>query len=599
MGTAEAPEDPQGYERIKARAAARSAELSRKGRELGELPAVVNPRRRKRAEKSFRFFAETYFPLSFPLKWSRDHLRVIERIEAAVLEGGLFALAMPRGSGKTTLCEAAAIWALLAGHRRFVCLIGSSEAHAVEMLDSIRVELEVSELLLEDWPEVCFPIARLEGIANRAAGQTHHGERTRISWTDRELVLPTIEGSKASGAVVRVAGITGRIRGMKAKRADGESIRPELVIVDDPQTDESARSLAQCEQRERILSGAVLGLAGPGRTIAGILPCTVIHPGDVADRLLDRSIHPEWNGERCRMLYALPNRLDLWDRYAEIQADGMRAGDNGAAATAYYKANRKAMDAGADPAWPARFNPGELSAIQHAMNRRIRDPLAFAAECQNEPIQATERGEEITAERILERVNGYHRGAIPIGASHVTAMIDVQQSALFWLVSAWSDDFTGAVVDYGVYPDQGPGYFTLRELKKPLEAIHSAAGLEGRLLAGLEALTAELAGREWVREDGARLRLDRGLIDANWHASTEVVYDVARRSPHGGVWVPSHGRYVGASSAPFRITSASRVIGWGSTGDSHRWPAGGRSVMWSTIRTTGNRSCRTAGDGSR
>ncbi|MCK4342057.1 MAG: hypothetical protein KAY37_10080 [Phycisphaerae bacterium] len=143
------------------------------------------------------------------------------------------------GSGKTSLCETACLWALVYGHREFVALIGSDEEHAANMLDSIP-------------------------------------------------------GSKASGAIIRVAGITGRIRGMKHKRPDGHAVRPALVLIDDPQTDASARSPSQCAMRERILAGAILGLAGPGRKIAGLMTITVVRPGDMADRLLDRDKHPQW-----------------------------------------------------------------------------------------------------------------------------------------------------------------------------------------------------------------------------------------------------------------------------------------------------------------
>lgn len=126
--------------------------------------------------------------------------------------------------------------------------------------------------------------------------------------TAKEIVLPTIADSPASGAIIKVAGITGRIRGMKFKKFDGSSVRPSLVVLDDPQTDESARSLSQCANRESILAGAVLGLAGPGKKISGIMPCTVIRPGDMADNILDRDKHPEWNGERTRMAYYRPTR---------------------------------------------------------------------------------------------------------------------------------------------------------------------------------------------------------------------------------------------------------------------------------------------------
>ena len=88
------------YEALKQRSRARNIALSLAGRDIGELPAVVDFKRKVRAERDFRFFCEQYFPLTFHLPWSRDHLKVIAKIEEAVLRGGLFAVAMPRGSGK-------------------------------------------------------------------------------------------------------------------------------------------------------------------------------------------------------------------------------------------------------------------------------------------------------------------------------------------------------------------------------------------------------------------------------------------------------------------------------------------------------------------
>lgn len=283
--------DGDPYEKLKQRARARNVALAIAGRDIGEMPAVVNPERKAQAASDFRFFCESYFPLTFSLPWSPDHLKVIAKIEQAVLRGGFFAMAMPRGSGKTTLCECACIWAVFNGHRQFVCLIGSDEGHAMEMLEAIKMELDNNDLLLEDFPEVVYPIQCLDGIANRAGGQLYKEERTHIGWTAREAVLPTIPGSLASGAVIRVAGVTGRIRGMKYKRADGHTVRPSLVVLDDPQTDESARSLSQCATRESILAGAVLGLGGPGQKIAGVMPCNSCN--------YDAHVRVDVRGQRC------------------------------------------------------------------------------------------------------------------------------------------------------------------------------------------------------------------------------------------------------------------------------------------------------------
>ncbi|OQZ06071.1 MAG: hypothetical protein B6D36_06840, partial [Planctomycetes bacterium UTPLA1] len=101
------PEGLTGYEAHKERARQRNIELSLSGRDIGEMPAVANAERKDRASRDFRFFCEQYFPQTFHLPWSPDHLKVVAKIEQAVLEGGLFAMAMPRGSGKTSLCETA------------------------------------------------------------------------------------------------------------------------------------------------------------------------------------------------------------------------------------------------------------------------------------------------------------------------------------------------------------------------------------------------------------------------------------------------------------------------------------------------------------
>jgi len=545
---------PEGdpYEALKERARARNAALSLAGRDIGELPAVVNPERKQRAERDFRFFCESYFPATFHLKWSADHLKVIAKIEEAVLHGGLFAMATPRGMGKSSLCESACIWAVLYGHREFVCLIGSDEGHAVDMLESIKTELDSNDLLLEDFPEACHPIRCLDGIANRCSGQLYQGQRTHIGWTAREIVLPTMPGSKASGAIIKVAGITGRIRGMKSKTPEGRSLRPSLVVLDDPQTDESARSLSQCATRESILAGAVLGLAGPGKKIAGVMPCTVIRPGDMADNILNRDLHPEWNGERTKLVYVFPAHEKLWQQYAQIRAESLRAGHGGREATEFYCQNREAMDEGAVVAWPERFNHDELSAVQHAMNLKLQDEAAFFAEYQNEPLPEEVPDEGLlTADQVASKVDRLHRGEVPVGCNHLTMFVDVQAKLLFFVVAAWEEDFTGYVIDYGAYPDQRRPYFTLRDARHTIGSVAAGTGLEGAIYAGLEKLTAEYLGRSWRRDDGAMMRIERCLIDANWGSSTDVVYQFCRQSAHGAVVMPSHGRFVGASSIPF------------------------------------------------
>src|SRR5689334_3870194 len=90
----------------------------------------LKPRQRKAAEKSFLRFCKTYGKEAFFLECSPNHLRAAELIEAAVRSGEMFAFAMPRGSGKTTLARWAVIWAVLCGHSPYSVLISATQKSA-------------------------------------------------------------------------------------------------------------------------------------------------------------------------------------------------------------------------------------------------------------------------------------------------------------------------------------------------------------------------------------------------------------------------------------------------------------------------------------
>lgn len=541
----------QRYDKAKASAGKRSRAITSTARDIGDLPPVVNARRRDKCRQDFQRFCETYGAESFPLAWSPDHLTAISKIEAAVLRGELFAFAMPRGSGKSTLCIWACLWSMLFGHRPFVMLVGADQAIACQMLDIIKVHLETNDLLLEDFPAACFPIRALERISQRAKGQTFHGNPTQLEWTADQITLAWIPGAPSAGAAVRVAGITGRIRGAQHIRADGKTVRPSLVLIDDPQTDESAGSPSQCATREKILSGAILGLAGPGAKISGLATITVIRPDDLADRLLDRARHPSWQGERTKLVYEWPTAEDLWGQYAELRREGQRAGTGTGAADAFYAEHRDAMDAGARVAWPERKNEDELSAIHHAWNLRIdRGESAFMAEYQNQPMADDIASEKLDKRALAMRATTLERGKIPLDHQTLTAFVDVQEKVLFWLVASWNQSFGGHVVAYGTYPDQASSFFEAKHAKRTLAQAAKGAGFEAALHAGLEQVTQLLLGRDWMREDGTAMRISQLLIDANWGQSTSTVRTFCRRSQFANVILPSHGKGVGASSQP-------------------------------------------------
>lgn len=519
------------YEKHRDRVAADQRDMAAAGRDIGKPPKCKNKKRRDRCERNLKLFLETYYPDVFNLEWSPDHLKFLASVETRILDGGRQAIAMPRGSGKTSVLIAAAEWALLYGHRHFLALIAAEGDAAEELADGIRIDIETNDLLFEDFPEVCFPVRALEGINQRANAQTIQGRRTHLRWKGRTLIFPTVEGSKASGAVVRVAGITGRIRGMSITTAEGQKRRPDIVLIDDFQTDDSARSAAQCAVREKIISGAILGLAGPGKKSAAFASCTVINDGDSADRILNKSLHSRWRGHRCKLVYDWPKGKDaddLWAKYLELRSDELADGDEyHPKATEFYRKHRAKMDAGAVVGWEARKLPHEISALQHAYGLRDDNPDTFDAEYQNAPRKAVAEGTTFriaTSDELVLKVGNHGRGEVPDGAEWITCGIDVQKSSLWWTVTAIDEDFRGWVLDYGVFPEQPQrGYFTLSDVKRTYADLLGIDDEGAAVQAALTALTEDLFGRRYNTADGHTMRLDRCLVDAgNW---TDDVYE--------------------------------------------------------------------------
>ena len=508
------------YSRHKVAAKTRSAVITLAGQDIAPMPAPRDLARRARADHDFRFFCEAYFPHLFTLTWSNDHLRVIGKIERVVRDHETLAVAMPRGSGKTTLCLTAVQWAILSGQHQFVYLIAATNEAALALLANIKSHLSGNDALLADYPEAVYPIRCLEGETRRCNGQRYYGVPTRIGWGVDEVVMPAIPASRCSGSIIRVSGITGNIRGALHARADGTQVRPTLVVCDDPQTDQSARSMLQTAERLGIVNGAISGLAGPGERTAIIIPCTVIQSGDLADQLLDRQKNPSWHGERTKLVYSFPTATRLWAEYARIRDASLRADGDGHEATEFYAARQAEMDAGAEAAWCDRYlrDRGEISAIQHAMNlRHDRGDAGFFAEYQNEPIRPSDlSGEVLTVEKVCSKANGRPRGEVPLACTKLTMFIDVHDRVLFYCVCGWEEGFAaGYIIEYGTFPQQGRSFFTQTSARRTLAQVFPGAGADGAIQAGLEKLVSTYLAKDFRRGEGL-MRIDRLLVDMGY-----------------------------------------------------------------------------------
>ena len=541
------------------------------GQDIGKIPDCKNPERRKKAIASFRFFCDTYFPDIFYLPWSRDLLKVCAKVEQVVIHHDKLVILMPRGSGKSVLARAAVLWAILSGRHQYAILIGAVADSAAKDLQWFKDELTENDMLLAEWPEVCCPIRKLDHEPRKCVGQRFEGKKTKIRWGKDRIVLPKMPGSVASQSVIETASMESKgIRG-RWIRLEGRIVRPTLAIPDDPQTSESARSQGpdgQTTHRLETINWDVQGLAGPTARTAILVPATIIVRGDLADQLLkDKKFH----GERMKRFYAMPTNAALWERYKELRDHAMSDIPGATTeATAFYKdrmckKGRKldepadvctgceyaadCMDCGAVVDWAARTDdPQNLSAVQAAMHSLYDyGPAGFASEFQNEPLLSAEAARLPTVQEICDQANGYRRGQVPDKALYLTSFIDVGDDYLAWLVAAWQKNFTGAVIDYGTWPDQGRS-FTKATASRTLGALYPKAGVEGAISLGLKDLAGDLLNRQYPQA-GPPLQINLCLVDTGY--KPESVYTAMRILGRGPVLRPSRGRGIGAGKTQF------------------------------------------------
>lgn len=536
----------------------REDDASRKAKKRAEERAIVIPPpqdivRRESLESDPEAWLRHYMHEAFCDPFTDDQGEIIDYVHGVMHEGGYQAIAAPRGDGKTTLVKGLIVKAICTGAMKFLVAIGATARQAEEtILAGVKYEFESNDRLLADYPEICAPIRALDGSPKRSLMQTHidaDGEhrRTNFQWAGDGVVFPTVENlewldkSRASGTCFRTRGADAAIRGLLFRNQ-----RPDFVLIDDPDTDESAGSVVQTEKRTKVIRRGISQL-GTGRRKIGVVMLTTISALDsVSDLFTDPKREPAWNGKRFKALKEWPEREDLWDTYTTMRRtyDPMIEGAKDKAqteATAFYAAHRAEMDLGAVVSNPYRFDPsrGQLSALQRCFDTIADDGRdAFETECQNSP--PTEEKQEdagITDLMVRSRVNGRMKCVCSVEAIGLTIGIDVGKYACFYSTVAWMPQGYGEVIDYDRI-----------EVHNPNEI-----GIEKAITTALLGFRDNLTAEPYVNQDGEPVTPRMVFIDAQYQ--TDAVHAFCKAS--GPPYYPTHGYGTGhPGMKAFHVPSA-------------------------------------------
>lgn len=497
------------------------------------MPPCEDPDRRLRLEADDAAWLAYYFgpgcelPEPFTYEFTSQQQEMIRIIAQAIIHGGDQAMAASRGEGKTTFARRVTIKYTLQGLLHFAVLFGATGSAAENSLEDIKISLTDNVRLLADYPEVVVPIRALENTPNRAHYQTVTGRRhdtgepytahqSKFSWCGQQISLPNVPGSPASGAIIATRGLDSAVRGLNIR-----GHRPQLALIDDPDTEETIRSEDQAAKLEERIEKAIGGLGGQRKPIARVMLVTIASRTSVAFRYTDPEQKPSFKGHRYRFLARPPARLDLWDEYIRLRQRSLtdyalKKGEDPHAREAHrFLMNHYAdMHAGAEVTNPNRYDDRlladgtqyEISALQRYYNEVARiGAESVATELDNDPPEdAHTDSTHLTAYHIQEHCrSGLDQHVVPHEAVAVTAGLDIKKLGFHYCVWAWHEDASGVCIDYGFHEIHGA-------TQLEMQAVELA------VLRGLHEWREMRDAEQYVDTLGVARQIDLTLIDAGW-----------------------------------------------------------------------------------
>lgn len=435
-------------------------------------------------------------------------------------KGGRLLKLEPRGYAKTTRITNEALFAVLAGMQDYVVIVCSNVTKAQEIVDSIRTELMNNDSLLELFPGPIACFRHLDNNPLKSRFQTYNGQHTYIKYEVGTIRFPTIPDEPSSGKFVEVRPLT-NLKGLNHKVKSGPDagkvFRPTLVIFDDPQTHDDAKSPTTVAGIVSKIKRDALKGGSQSRRVSAIMAITPVVNGDVAYHF--EKVEHSWDIIKYKMIEKFPDAHDTWmSEYAKIYMNYDRTvrGDRIRAAMEarkYVEDNYEMLHKGASASWDYAFGwdedpQTEISAIQHAYNIILDDGWEdFEYECQcNTEYGMYEEGETIHAskEKILTKVNLLPRKRVPQATVQVVTHIDVNKDFLSYATVASSDPFHPHLINYGTHPKQ-PGIFSKRNVGLPLRTIYPhIADYREVLYLAVKDLLQTLSHQPYLREDGVQ-----------------------------------------------------------------------------------------------
>lgn len=462
-----------------------------------KIPPCKDPERRKKAEKDLVLWLTTYCMedggfLAYPP--SKELYPIIRSIDDALTKTGWYHERMPRGIGKTSYVKGGVAKALSSGDRKYVVAVAAASDNASGIIRDIFALFERGKTFGEDYPEIAVPIRALHGKTQRAKSLTIGGKPCAIKVNAQELNLPKADGYPSSGGILKAIGFSGNARGMVKG-----SLRPDLVVFDDLQNEDMAKSPERVAAAVLNIEKNFLNLGGHTKSIAALMTSTPIEPDDLSETFAKKET---WFTSTYPLIKKFPQSLNtLWEEYRAIRRHERFLGKPPhKECNKYYRAHRAAMDRGCIVLTPDNYDRKlELSGIQHAMNLYFNGEEQFMSEYQMQP-KRQQLVFELTPQIVMSRARAdWQPLTIPDEAVMTVLSTDLNPAYGYSSAMTAFDRFaTGTIPWYGIFKT----------------SIHKERMTEAEYRAAIYNELVNL-GRDLVNDLTARnIKLDYWAIDA-------------------------------------------------------------------------------------
>lgn len=305
-------------------------------------------------KENLELFGKTFFPKIFTGAFCEFHKEVFRALEDYVLrkqtEKLYFVRAAPRGHGKSQILSFLfPLWCVCYGYAKNILIVSDSADQAVQFVMAIRDELEENELLREVYGDLT-------------------GDKT---WANTKIV--THNKIQISGK-----GAGQKLRGIKYRH-----FRPDVIIVDDLENDESVETEAQ---RAKLLNWFQKALIPCGSTTEKIIYIgTVLNYESLLNKLLSAPEYSMWDRKKYQAVIEF-SKSPLWDEWEEILKNENSL-NSALEAKQFFEAHREEMLDGTKVLWEEK----QTDYYYDLMLTRTMNPEAFDSEFQNDPVSENMR----------------------------------------------------------------------------------------------------------------------------------------------------------------------------------------------------------------